>query len=59
VVGWAAFEDMDLALLAKFIDGDMTFLKRGILSSLLWRCVYVDKYKDYHKTMVAGARSKE
>ncbi|CAL5089725.1 unnamed protein product [Urochloa decumbens] len=57
LVGWAVFEVVDMALGAKFIDGDINFLKRRFLSAVLWRSVFADEYKDYHKAMVAGAPS--
>ncbi|KAF8690626.1 hypothetical protein HU200_040997 [Digitaria exilis] len=59
VVGWVAFEAINIVLWAKFADGDMFFLKRRILSALL-RHVFADKqYKGYYKGIVAGDPSKE
>ncbi|KAF8731714.1 hypothetical protein HU200_015645 [Digitaria exilis] len=52
-------ETINMALWAKVADGDMSFLKRRILITLL-RCVVADKHKGYYKDMVvAGDPSKE
>nr|CAB3456249.1 unnamed protein product [Digitaria exilis] len=59
VVGWVAFEAINIALWAKFTDGDMSFLKRSILSALLRHVFAHKQYKGYYKGIVAGDPSKE
>ncbi|CAN6203565.1 unnamed protein product [Urochloa humidicola] len=56
LVGWTAFEVVDMALSAKFLDGEINFFKMKFLTAVLWRSVFAGEYKDYHNAMVvAGA----
>ncbi|TVU39726.1 hypothetical protein EJB05_13164, partial [Eragrostis curvula] len=60
LVGYSAFEVIEIALWANFLDGNLSFLKTILLRALLWRALVAGKYKDYcqGKVTVTGSQQK-
>jgi tetratricopeptide (TPR) repeat protein len=57
LVGFTAWEVIDMGLKAKHLDGDISLLKKMLLSGLMWHLV-ANKYEKYCEGRFTGVRPK-